>query len=89
MVDMGPSEEFNHELKAEKYYSKIMIEMINDSKVFEEAKKIIEDFGIHILETRYLSPKWVLIKLNAEDIRDVSLKLIEHGFSIKGINALP
>jgi len=36
-----------------------------------------------------LSTYWVLFKLNVRDMRDAALKLTEHGFTVKGINALP
>lgn len=84
------SEGFNHEVKADKHHSQILIKNTPSSKTFEEAKRIIEDFGVRIIETKHLSSNnWVLLKLDVKDMRDVALKLTEHGFFIKGINALP
>jgi len=82
-------EEFNHRIEGDKNYAHIMIEIPSSSKTFEEAKKIIEDFGVQIIELSFLSPNWILLKLNVGDMRNIALKLTEQGFFIKGINALP
>jgi hypothetical protein len=82
-------EELNQEIKADKTYSQILINITNSSKLLEEAKKIVEALGVCIIEAKRLSPNWTLLKLDAKDMRDVALKLTEHGFMIKGINALP
>lgn len=82
-------EEFDHEVKVDEYYSQILIKITPFSKTFEEAKKTIEDLGVHIIETKRLSSGWVLVKLDVKDMRNVALKLIEFGLFIKGINALP
>jgi len=82
-------EQLNLEIKADKTYAQILIKIDNDSESFEEAKKIIEDLGTHIIETKYLPLNWILIKLDVKDMRDIALKLTEHSFFIKGINALP
>jgi hypothetical protein len=51
---------------------------------------MIEDLGVRIIETKHLSSNnWVLLKLDVKDMRGIALKLTEHGFFIKGINALP
>lgn len=90
MVQKIIAEEFNHEVKADKDHSQILIKITPSSKTFEEAKRIIEDLGVRIIETKQLSSNnWVLLKLDVKDMRDVALKLTEHGFFIKGINALP
>jgi hypothetical protein len=90
MVQKIIAEEFNHEVKADKDHSQILIKITPSSKTFEEAKRIIEDLGVRIIETKHLSSNnWVLLKLDVKDMRDVALKLTEHGFFIKGINALP
>ena len=90
MVQKIIAEEFNHEVKADKDHSQILIKITPSSKTFEEAKSIIEDLGVRIIETKHLSSNnWVLLKLDVKDMRDVALKLTEHGFFIKGINALP
>jgi hypothetical protein len=82
------SKEFNIEVKADKNHAQILIE-VNSSENYEEARKIIENLGVRIIETKNLSSNhWVLLKLDVKDMRDVALKLTEHGFFIKGINAL-
>jgi hypothetical protein len=69
-------------------HSQIMIE-IDSSRTFAEAKRIIEESGAHIFETFVISANWMLIKLDIMDMREVALRLSEHGFPIKGINASP
>jgi len=88
MIRGKVSKEFNIEVKADTNHAQILIE-VNSSENYEEARKIIEFLGIHITETKHLSSNWVLYKLDVKDMRDVALKLTEHGFFIKGINALP
>jgi hypothetical protein len=88
MIQEQISEELNHELKANKSHAQILIET-NPFKTIEDARKVMEDFGVQIIETKYLSANWVLFKLNIKDIRSISLKIIEMGFSnIKGVNTL-
>lgn len=83
-------EEFNHEVKADKNYAQLLIEISPTSEPFEEATKIIQDLGVHLIETKHLSGNWMLVKLDVKDMRNVALQLTEHGFlNIKGINALP
>jgi hypothetical protein len=89
MVQQLFSEELNQEIKAEKTYSQIFINITNSSRLLEEAKEIIEGLGVRIIEAKHLSPDWTLLKLDVKDIREIALKLTEHGFLIKGINALP
>jgi hypothetical protein len=82
------TETFDHELKADKNCAQILIEISDLSRPLEEAKKIIETNGVRIIETTYLSPSEVLIKIDAAEMREIVLYLIESGFSIiKGINA--
>ena len=69
-------------------HSQIMIE-IDSSRAFIEAKRIIEESGAQIFEAFKISENWMLIKLNIMDMREVALRLSEHGFLIKGINASP
>lgn len=81
------SEEFDFEIETDKDFSQILIEIT--PKTFEEAKKIIEDFGVSIVEIKRLPRNWIWVKLDVKDIRNLALKLIESGFSnVKGINAL-
>jgi len=81
---------FNSEIKPDKTHAQIFIKITPSSKTVEEAKRMIEDLGVRIIETKHLSSNnWVLLKLDVKDMRDVALKLTEHGFFIKGINALP
>ena len=62
---------------------------ILSAEALEEAKRIIEEFGIYVLETKLIAPNKALFRLNAMDMREVVLKLTESGFSgLKGINAL-
>ena len=88
MVYDVTSKEFNHELKADKNYAQILIQISPHSKTLREAKKMIEDLGVNIVKTKSLSSEWILFKLDVLDMRTVALKLTEHGFFIKGINAL-
>jgi hypothetical protein len=83
-------EELNQEVKADRTHAQILIKITPSSKALEEAKRIIEDSGVHIIETKHLSTNhWILLRLDVKDMRDAALKLTEHGFVIKGINALP
>jgi len=84
------SNKFNQEVKPDQQHAQILIKNTPTSKTFEEAKRIIEDLGVRIIETKHLSSNhWVLLNLDVKDMRDVALKLTEHGFFIRGINALP
>lgn len=88
MVQKIISEESNHEVKTDKDHSQILIKITPSSKSYLEGTKIIEGLGINILETKYLSPNQILLKLDAKDMRVAALKLTENGFSeIKGYNA--
>jgi len=89
MVEERFLEELNQEIKADKTYSQIFINMSNSPILLREAKKIVEGLGVHIIEAKTISPEWALLKLDAKDMREVALKLTEQGFLIKGINALP
>ena len=82
------SQEFDYELKGDKEYAQILMN-IDSLETFEKAKKIIENLGISIIEKKSISANEILVKLNVEDMRDIVLKLTENGFSnLKGINAL-
>jgi hypothetical protein len=82
-------EELNQEIKPDRNYAQILIKNTNYLKTFEDAKKIIEDLGVHIIETKHLSFDWILLKLDAKDMRNIVLKLTENGFfEIRGYNAL-
>ena len=88
MNEDNTAEAYNHELKADKNCAQILIEISDLSKPLEEARKLIETNGVRIIETRFLSPSEVLIKIDAAEMREIVLYLIESGFSIiKGINA--
>ena len=83
-------EEFNHEIKADKNHAQILIEITPASKTLGEVKKIIEDLGTHIIETKHLSSNRALLELDVKDMRNVALKLTESGFfNGKGVNASP
>lgn len=83
-------EEFNHEIKADKNHAQILIEITPASETLGEVKKIIEDLGTHIIETKHLSSNRALLKLDVKDMRNVALKLTESGFfNVKEVNASP
>ena len=89
MVEERFSGELNQEIKADKTYSQIFINMSNSPVLFREVKEIVEGLDVHIIEAKTISPEWTLLKLDVKDMREVALKLTEQGFLIKGINALP
>jgi len=90
MVQAQLLEELDQEVKADSTYAQILIKITPSSKTYEEAKKIIEELGVHIIEAKQLSAQWMLLKLDVMDMRNVVLKLTENGFlNMKGINALP
>jgi len=81
------SKAFNSRVKVDKDHAQILIEL-SPSKTYDDAIRIIEQAGVSIVESEYLSPYWLLLKLDVVDTRPVVLKLTENGFSkIKGINA--
>jgi hypothetical protein len=47
------SEIFDQEIVPDKTYAQILIELTPPDKTFEEAKKIIEGLGVHIVETHH------------------------------------
>ena len=75
-----------NEFITDEKHSQVMIE-IDSARAFTEAKRIIEESGAQIFETFKISENWMLIKLDIMDMRQVALRLSEHGFLIKGINA--
>jgi hypothetical protein len=80
--------QFKFEVKLDKIHAQILINVNHLSKTSTEAKKIIEGLGIRILETKYVTPNQILLKLDTKDMRVAALKLIENGFSgVKGYNA--
>jgi len=82
------SEEFNREVKTDQNHAQILIKITPSSKTFEEARKIIEELGAHIIGTMSFSSDWVLLKLDVMDMRSIALKLSENGFlKIRGFNA--
>jgi len=83
------SEVLDQDIKVNSTYAQILIKVSNTSKLVEDAKRIIKELGIHIIETKRLSPDWTLFNLDVQDMRDITLRLIENGFIVKGINALP
>lgn len=89
MDDKDILEEFvQQEVIEDRNYAQILIKIMS-LKNHKEARRIIEESGIHIVEEKILQRDWVLLKLNVEDMREISLKLIENGFlNIKGVNAL-
>ncbi len=82
-------EEPHPNFEAEKDNAQLLIDLNESSKSLEEAKEIIEELEVHIIETKYISSNLILIILDVPDMRNIALKLMENGFSnIKGINAL-
>jgi hypothetical protein len=88
MAQRNPPMDGVSEFITDEKHSQIMIE-IDSSRAFAEAKRIIEESGAQIFETFKISENWMLIKLDIMDMREVALRLSEHGFLIKGINASP
>lgn len=82
-------EELGYEIKVDKACAQILLKRVDLLGSDDEAVKIIEGLGIHVVEKNVLSTSWVLLKLDVQDMRNVALKLTEHGFFVKGINALP
>jgi hypothetical protein len=81
-------QELDVEIKADHRYAQILIKITDLSKSNNELEKLIESLGVHIVAKSRLSTYWVLFTLNVRDMRDVALKLTEHGFIVKGINAI-
>lgn len=82
LEDVGP------EVEPDRSRAQILLKITDSLKSDAEAEKIVRDLGVHVIEKRYLSTHWVLLKLDVKDMRNVALKLTEQGFVIKGINAL-
>lgn len=89
MFQEESSDELSLEVKANKRYAQILVKITDSSRSFEEAEKIIESLNIRVMEKSWPSRHWVLFKLDLKDMRNLALKLTEHGFVSKGINALP
>ena len=82
-------EEPHLDVEADRDNAQLLIDLKESSKTLEEAKKIIEESGAHIIETKHLSHDELLIKLDVKDMRSVALKLTENGFAdVRGVNAL-
>lgn len=88
MTPVDGAIEFNHEVEADKNYAQLLIQVSLTSKEFAQVKKIIKNLDVHIVEAKSLLSNLTLIKLDIKDMRNLSLKLTELGFTIKGINAL-
>jgi len=87
-MDQGEfSEIFNRRVEVDKEHAQVLLELSSE-KTYDEAIRVIEQAAVRIVESEYLSPNWILLKLDVTDTRTVILKLIENGFSkVKGINA--
>jgi len=83
------SKELDLEIKPDRRYAQILIKITDSSISDKEAERLMESLGVHIVSKSRLSTYWVLFTLNVRDMRDAALKLTEHGFTVKGINALP
>jgi hypothetical protein len=88
MIQEETVEDLGCEIKADKGHAQILLKMVDPPGSDDEAVKLIEGLGIHVVEKTPLSTSWVLFKLDVKDMRNVALTLTEHGFFIKGINAL-
>lgn len=78
----------NDEVVTDKSYAQLLIELSPPLTSYDGAKKIIEQSGVQIIGLKYLSPQCILLKLDVRDMRNIALKLIDHGyFIIKGVNA--
>jgi hypothetical protein len=75
-------------IESDKNHAQILIEIGSDINIIEKAKQIIEGLGINVVDTKNISPQWVLLKLDVKDMREIVLKLTESGFlNIEGYNA--
>jgi hypothetical protein len=83
------SEELDLEIKTDRRYAQIPIKITDSSRSDKETKKLIESLGVHSISMSRLSAYWVLFTLNPRNTRNAALRLTEHGFILKGINALP
>ena len=79
----------DHEIEPDPRYARVLVKIADSSGSDKEAEKLIETLNIHIVSKTRLSIDWVLFTLNVRDMRDAVLKLSEHGFIVKGINAIP
>jgi hypothetical protein len=90
MKDIGQvefSKVFNSRVKVDKNHAQILIE-VSPTKTYDDAIRIIQQDGVSIVDSEYLSPHLILLKLDVADTRTVIFKLSENGFSkAKGINA--
>jgi len=60
----------------------------SEVNTIEKAREIIEEIGVRIIQTQTLSPQWILVKLDVEDMREVVLNLTQSGFlKVEGYNA--
>jgi hypothetical protein len=81
------SEIFNSRIKVDKDHAQILLE-VSSMKTYDDAIRIIKQAGVSVVSSDYLSPNWILIKLNVVDTRTVVLRLTEDGFpNVKGVNA--
>lgn len=72
----------------DKDYAQIMIKADLRINTLDEAKQIIEELGVHIIEIKNLGSECFLLKLDTKDMREIALKLSQKGFSkIEGYNA--
>lgn len=89
MIYKKTSKKVNPEVNADNTYAQILLQVNKHSNEFQNAKGMIEESGIHILDIKVLSPTQVLLKLDVADMREIALKLTEHGFMMEGINPSP
>lgn len=87
MVQKQILKKSNQEFVADRTCAQILLKTNNFSDEFPEVKKLIEASGIHIIEIKHLSSNQVILKLDVTDMRNIALKLTEHGYLIQGINA--
>jgi hypothetical protein len=87
MVAKQVSAGINDVPEAEIDHAQILIEVTESSKLLEEARQILSELGICIVDIKMFSADLVLLKLGTKDMRDAILRLSEKGFVAKGVNA--
>lgn len=87
MISEEDWEKFNSEIKPNGRYAQILIKIDYSTICEKEIEKIIQSLKINIVSKIKLSKDCILYKLNEKDMREAVLKLTEHGFIVKGINA--
>ena len=81
---------FDQEVLKDQLRAHILLEQPQSSDCLDQVRQIMVSLGGAILEERQMPPKWLMVKLEAADIRDVALRLAELGHVIvKGFARAP